>query len=106
MLGGIAILLYCVIWIATKSGSEQLSAVDGVFGAALFATILARYLDIRHFGGTTGTGEPASMSDWRRYAALMVFLGLAAWGAAHGVAWFRAGKKGQRRGGSVVLGSG
>jgi len=91
MLGGIAILLYSAIWIAIKSGSANLSVIDAVFGAGLFAAILARYLDIRYFSGTTGTGEPATMADWRRYAALMVVLGLAALGVAHGVAWYRAG---------------
>jgi len=91
MLGGVAILLYSAIWIATESGNAQLSAVDAVFGAGLFAAILARYLDIRYFNGTKGTGEPATMADWRRYAALMVVLGFTAWGIAHGVAWYRAG---------------
>lgn len=91
MLGSIAILIYSAMWIALKSDSAQLSAVDAVLGAGVFAAILARYLDIRYFNGTKGTGEPATMADWRRYVVLMVVLGFAAWGVAHGVAWYRAG---------------
>jgi hypothetical protein len=91
MLGGIAILLYSSLWIALESDSARLSAVDVVFGVGLSATILARYLDLRFYSGTTGTGEPATMADWRRYAALLAVTGIAAWGVAHGVAWLRTG---------------
>ena len=91
MLGGIAILTYSAFWIALQSDSARFSVVDAVLGAGLFAAILARYLDIRYFNGSKGTGEPATMSDWRRYAVLMAALGLALWGIAHGVAWYRAG---------------
>ena len=91
MLGGIAALVYSAMWIAVQSGSAQLSAVDAVLGAGMFAAILARYLDIRYFNGCKGTGEPATMSDWRRYAAQMAVLGFALWGIAHAIAWYRAG---------------
>ena len=91
MLGGMAILMYSAIWIALESASAQLSAVDAVFGAGLFAAILSRYLDIRYFNGTKGTGGPATMSDWRRYAVLIAVTAVVVLGAAHGVAWYRAG---------------
>lgn len=91
MLGSIAILMYSAIWIAVKTGSAQLSAVDAVLGAGTFAAILARYLDIRYFNGATGTGERATMNDWRRYAVQMAIAAVVVCGAAHGVAWYRAG---------------
>ena len=91
MLGGLAILVYSAIWIALQSGTARLSVVDAVFGAGLFAAILARYLDFRYFNGAEGKGEPATMSDCRRYAVLMAVSAVVVWGAAHGVAWYRAG---------------
>ncbi|MCY3023451.1 MAG: hypothetical protein NTW87_31100 [Planctomycetota bacterium] len=90
MLVGNAVLMYSVIWIAVKADTHSLSVIDAVYAAGLFAVVFSRYLDIRHFNGTKGTGEPATMSDWRRFALLVVVSALVVWGAAHGVAFLRA----------------
>ena len=90
MLAGNVVLFLSAVWISQNAAKSFVTAVDGVYAASLFAVVLSRYLDIRYFNGTTGTGEPATMRDWRRFAILVVALGLAAWGVAHGVAFFRA----------------
>jgi hypothetical protein len=91
LLGGNAALLLSAIWIALRSESVRLSEADAVFAVGLIASILARYLDIRYCNGTRETGEPATMADWRRYTVLLVVVGFAALGVAHGIAWYRAG---------------
>jgi hypothetical protein len=91
MLGGVAVFMFSGLWIAVSSDSAWFCAIDVLFGAGLFSAILARYLDICHFNGTKATGEPATMNDWRRYAILMLVVGCAVWGLAHGVAWCRVG---------------
>jgi hypothetical protein len=87
MLAGNAAALLSAIWIALHAGRTLFCPADIVYIAGVGAVIVARYLDIRYCGGTTDTGEPATMTHWRRHAALMAIAGVVAWGAAHGIAF-------------------
>lgn len=86
MLVANAVIFFSAILIV-KTSNPALSAFDILFAGGLIASVAARFADIRHFNGTTCTGEPATMLDWRRYAITMVFLMALIWGAAHGLAW-------------------
>ena len=82
------LLLSAAIIVAQHS--KFFSPVDAVFcGAVIFAVVI-RYLDIRFFRGTTGTGGPATMRHWRRYAILLVLVSLIVWAAAHAVGHYTA----------------
>ncbi len=87
MMIGNAILLFCAIAIA-QNQSGFFSVTDAFYLATTGCILAARYVDIRHFGGLTAEGDPASMAHWRRYA---VFLGIAAtvlWFVVHSVSYF------------------
>lgn len=64
----------------------RLSAADGIYGGIALALIALRFVDVRFLRGRTGTGEPATMRDAIRYAAIVILAGLAIWAAAHGIA--------------------
>ena len=87
MLVGNAAALLSAIWIALNAGRSLFCAVDIVYSAAVLAVIVCRYLDIRYCAGTTDSGEPATMRNWRRHTIWAVGGGLLAWGAAHGIAF-------------------
>jgi len=59
------------------------SALDGVYWAVAALLVVVRYVDIRHMGGATATGEPASMRHFGRYAAILAVASTLLWAAAH-----------------------
>ena len=65
------------------------SLADLVFWAAVLGMIALRHLDIARLEGRTVTGEPATLSHWRRYAVLMSVAAAVVWAAAHGLAYWR-----------------
>lgn len=87
MLFGSLILLFSAIGIIYHEGGF-LSVADGIFWAALAACIVLRHTDIKHLKGHTASGEPATMVHWRRYALMLLVLGAAVWGVAHGISYF------------------
>lgn len=64
----------------------RLGAADGIYGGIALALVALRFVDVRFLRGRTGTGEPATMRDAIRYAAIVILAGLAIWAAAHGIA--------------------
>lgn len=86
MFVGNVLLVLCAIAIAQRGRS--LSWVDAAFWALIASLLGLRYLDIARMGGQTATGQPASMSHWRRYVAFLLVFALALWFGAHAVAWF------------------
>jgi len=60
LLVGPAILVLSATVIAQHRGTF-LSWADAVFGGTVLLLIAIRHLDLRHFGGLTGTGEPATV---------------------------------------------
>jgi hypothetical protein len=53
------------------------------------AILLAvRYADIRYLDGKKADGEPATMSDWRRYSGMLLGGALVVWVVLHAVADF------------------
>lgn len=79
LLIGNFVLLLCAVQVA--KGSSGLALDAAFFGVAL-ALIGLRYVDIAFFNGRTTDGEPATLADWRRYAALMGVLAIGLWALA------------------------
>ncbi len=90
ILGNLA-LFFCAYFIASKpsTGKVQLSVFDAIYAAAALALILARYIDVRSCGGTTASGKPATMANFRRYAVILVIASAAVWAGAHAISYAR-----------------
>ena len=88
MVFGNVAMIICIGLIANHAGSF-LSAADAVFWGVVPALIWLRHVDITRMNGQTASGQPATLSHWKRYAGLLPAVSLVAWAAAHAVAWFR-----------------
>lgn len=85
LLAGAFILGISAVVISTKTGSA-FSSADIFFWLAALIMILARYVDIRYFRGSTVAGHPADMAHWWRYAAIIGGASTMLWLTAHAVA--------------------
>lgn len=88
MLIGNAVLLALLVKIYQGNPGAWFSLYDLLFGVAVIALIVIRYVDIAFFQGGTVDNEPATLSHWRRYAVKLVLICAAAWAALHGAAYF------------------
>lgn len=88
MIVGNAALVISGFWIL-QVRDAFFSVADATYGAAIPLLIVARYLDIARFGGSTAYGEPATMAHWRRYAAAVLGGAVAAWLLLHGIAYLQ-----------------
>jgi hypothetical protein len=77
-------LVLSIVFIA-QNGGRFFQAADWVFWFALASLVLVRYVDIKFLGGCTGAGEPASVSHWIRYSAIVTACSVAVWVLAHTV---------------------
>lgn len=84
MLGGNAALSLLAIGIV-QHGPERTWVTDAVFWTVAASLVLVRYLDIAWLGGTTASGEPASLRDWHRYSWRLLLVALAVWIIAHAI---------------------
>ncbi len=67
LLAGPTILVFLLADILQKS-PEIPSLQDLGLIVAAASLIAARYVDVRHYKGQTGYGEPATLGHWRSYA--------------------------------------
>lgn len=82
MFGGGAILLLCVFYVFDHS-VRGLTLIDLGYWLTVIAMVAARWVDIRTFHGDTATGEPATLSHWRKYSVNLVIVALAVWIIIH-----------------------
>jgi hypothetical protein len=85
---GNLILVLAAIGIAQNPSGFAPTGRDAIFWAAALALVAVRYVDIRYLYGKTADNRPASLSDWRRYAAAVLGISLAMWIAAHAISLF------------------
>ena len=64
-----------------------LAQVDLGYWLTIVAMVAARWVDIRFYHGDTVTGEPATMSHWRKYAVRLIVGALVVWTIIHLLAW-------------------
>jgi hypothetical protein len=87
---GNIVLFFSAIKIAQRR-DVFLSELDAVFWSAVFSLVMFRYIDIRHLNGGTTTGEPATISTFKKYAMGLAGAAAATWAMAHGVAYLIGG---------------
>ena len=65
--------------------SPTYSTADVVYGLLVVLMIVARYVDITRFAGTTASGKPANLAHWRRFALVLLAASVGAWLVLHGI---------------------
>lgn len=82
MFGGTSILFLCAFYII-HNHVRGLALIDLGYWLTVVAMVAARWVDISSYHGDTATGEPATMSHWRRYVMILIVVALAAWIIVH-----------------------
>jgi hypothetical protein len=78
MLFGNIILLLTAL--TTALGSFQsLTAASAVFWLNTVCMVVVRYLDIRHFQGSTVDGQVATMAHWKKYSVSLLVMSASIW---------------------------
>lgn len=80
---GNAGLLFLAVFIAQNASGWRLSWRDGAFVCLVVMLAVARFVDVTRLDGQTVEGKPATVNDWRRYAALLAGAAAVMWLAAH-----------------------
>ncbi len=79
---GNIILFFCLTYIF-HNRVHGLILVDLGYWLTVVAMVAVRWVDIRSYHGDTVTGEPATLSHWRRYTVLLVVGALIVWIIIH-----------------------
>lgn len=83
MIIGYLIAVSCGVSIVNHHGS--FSVVDAIYWLALLGVVAARWVDIKHFGGTRADGQSATMRDWSVHALITVIAAVIGWLGIHWV---------------------
>ena len=70
-----------------KNDETLFSAADLAYGVTIPLLIFARYVEIARYRGATAYGEPATITDWKRYTGWLLGIGLVGWMLCHGIAY-------------------
>ncbi len=70
--GGIAVLIYCAVYIAM---GRNPGLVDIAYWIILALILLVRFVDIKFLKGETLDNKPATLKHWYRYALSMLLAG-------------------------------
>ena len=76
-------IILIAIAIAIYKSPKMFSWLDIFYVFIVSSMAYIRYFDIKHWGGLTSTGEPATISDWRRYSLFLGIIALTVLVAAH-----------------------
>ncbi len=77
------VLAMSAIGIGQSQAGWGLTYMDALFWGTALCLLAVRYADIRYLAGETSDSRPATMSDWRRYAATVLGVSLVLWIGAH-----------------------
>jgi hypothetical protein len=88
---GHGLMGFCLFILFGATPEWAWSKHDSVYWFAVALCLVVRYIDITRYDGRTGSGEPATLTDWRRYALILVAVALVLWGAARGTAFLGRG---------------
>ncbi len=84
--GGIAVLIYCAVYIAM---GRNPGLVDVVYWIIIALIVLIRFVDIKLLKGETLDNKPATLKHWFRYALSMLVAGVILYALAKIVAHFK-----------------
>lgn len=79
---GNLVLFFTALFILQHKGKAFYSA-DIVFWGMVAAISLAKFLDIKLYGGLADDGKPVSMAHWRKHMAILLALTTAVWVIVH-----------------------
>jgi hypothetical protein len=82
LLGNAALVFIALALFQRHAPFTHFSLLDLFYWIVAAMVIAARYCDIKYLDGLNGQGQPASMSDWRKYVILVLSLSAATWLAA------------------------
>jgi hypothetical protein len=91
MLIGNAILV--ISGVSILHNEKGFHIADAIFWITVAILIPVRYLDIKLWEGGTSTGRPATMTDWRRYAVMLLGIGGGIWLILHLVTYIASTPK-------------
>lgn len=80
---GNLVLVLAAIGIYQNRAGFTLTTMDAILWGASLSLLVVRYVDVRYLAGETADNRPASMADWRRYAATVLGVSLVLWIGAH-----------------------
>lgn len=80
---GNLILVLAAVGISQHHAGFTLTEMDLLLWSTALGLLVVRYVDIRYLAGETADNRPATMADWRRYAAALLGVSLALWVGAH-----------------------
>lgn len=83
---GNVILFLCLTCIF-HNRVRGLALIDLGYWLTVLAMVAVRWVDIRSYHGDTVTGEPATLTHWRKYAVRLVVGALVVWIIIHLLAW-------------------
>jgi hypothetical protein len=84
-LGNFALMICAANIIMGEGGSTRIP--DIIFWCVVPVMIIVRFLDIKFLDGQTATGKPATLSQWRKYAVMLIIISAIIWSAAHAIAY-------------------
>lgn len=85
-LGNFALMICAANILMSESSSTRIS--DIIFLCVVPAMIIVRFLDIKFLDGQTVTGEPATLSHWRKYTIVLIIISAIIWAVVHMIANF------------------
>lgn len=77
------VLVLAAIGIFQNASGFTLTAMDLLLWGTALSLLVVRYVDIRYLAGETSDNRPATMADWRRYAAAVLGVSLVLCVGAH-----------------------
>jgi len=81
LLGPIVVVVGAMI-VARSDGFSWRDVLPWAAGVFL---VVARYVDVTRYGGTTADGEPATTDHAKRFAAMAAAITVGAWLSAHAI---------------------
>jgi hypothetical protein len=81
LLGNLVVFITALLIIQHKG--KMFYSADIVFWCMAAAISLAKFLDIKLYGGLTDDGKPLSMAHWRKHTAILLALTTAVWLIVH-----------------------
>ena len=91
---GNAMLFLCAMAMAQEA-SGWFAPIDALFWVLVGSLLIARYVDIKHFNGTTGDGTAATMADFKRYTLILLVVSIGLWIGAHVIGSFASDAPGE-----------
>jgi len=75
--------LVALLALAILQGGARLGLADVFYWLGVASLAGCRYADIRHYGGSTAEGQPATIAHWRRYSLLLLGVAIVVWLGVH-----------------------